>query len=137
MTKSSAELTPERGMRLPMDSVRSSPARSATIPSREWTTFTSICRPTREEWTRHHRPDQRKLPRGNCHPQLDPAQSSDVPCHHHQRPTKKRAEFQRTRRFYLTIPRPESCIYNIWSPSGQRKRSATVSKTDSTLHCMR
>ena len=61
-----------------MDSDRSSPARSATIPSREWTLFTSICRPTREEWTKHHTPDQAKPPRGNCHLQLDPAQSSNV-----------------------------------------------------------
>ena len=61
-----------------MDSDRSSPARSATIPSREWTLFTGICRPTREEWTKHHTPDQAKPPRGNCHLQLDPAQSSNV-----------------------------------------------------------
>ena len=74
---------------------RSSPARYATITSREWTLFTGICRPTREEWTKHHRPDQAKPPRGNCHLQLDPAQSSNVPCHHHQRPTRKRAELHR------------------------------------------
>jgi hypothetical protein len=82
-------------MRLPMESGRSSPPRSATIPSRERTTFNSICRPTREEWIKHHKPDQRKPPRGNCHLQLDPAQRSDVPCHHHQRPTKKRTELHR------------------------------------------
>ena len=95
VTKSSADQTTERGMRLPMDSDRSSPARSATIPSREWTLFTGICRPTGEEWTKHHRSDQRKPPRGNCHLQLDPVQSSDVPSHYHQRPTKKRAELHR------------------------------------------
>ena len=56
------------------------------------TTFNSICRLTREEWIKHHKPDQRKPPRGNCHLQLDPAQRSDLPCHHHQRPPKTHQE---------------------------------------------
>ena len=106
----------KEAMRLPMDNARSSPARSATIPSREKTIFTSMCRPTREEWTRHHRPDQRKSSRGNCHLQLDPTQSTPRPSRQ-QRPTKKRTELQPTRRFYLTTPRPEPCIYSI----GRRK----------------
>ena len=42
-------------------------------------------------------------------------------------------EFQPTRRFYLTIPRPEHCIDNIGSPSVQRKHPATISKTGTTL----
>jgi len=50
---------------------------------------------------------------------------------------KKRKELQPTRRFYLTIPRPERCIDSIGSPSGQRKRPATVSRTGTTLPSMR
>ena len=102
--KSSTDQTTERSMRLPIDSTCSSPARSAIIPFREKTTCTSTCRPTREEWTRHHRPDQRKPSRGNCHLQMDPAQSTPRSSRQ-QRPTKKRAELQQTRRLYLTIQR--------------------------------
>jgi hypothetical protein len=51
--------------------------------------------------------------------------------------TKKRAELRPTWRFYLTTPRPEPWIDNIGSPFGQRKRPATVSKTVTTLPCMR
>ena len=130
--KSSTDQTTERGMRLPMDNARSSPARSATIPSREKTIFTSMCRPTREEWTRHHRPDQRKPSRGNCHLQLDSAQSTPRPSRQ-QRPTKRRTELQPTRRFYLTTPRPEPCIYSIGSPSVQKNIPETVSKTEGVL----
>ena len=130
--KSSTDQTTERGMRLPMDSARSSP----TIPSREKTTFSSICRPTREEWARHHRPDQGKPSRGNCHLQLNPSQSSSRSSRQ-QRPTKRGAKLPPTRRFYLTILRPEPCIYSIGSPSAQKNISETVSKTDTALPCMR
>jgi hypothetical protein len=37
------------------------------------------------------------------------------------RPTKKRAELQSTRKFFLTTPRPVSCTWDIGSPFGQRK----------------
>jgi hypothetical protein len=87
--------------------------------------------------TRDQRPSRDHRWRDQQHLNQDPAQSSDVPCHHHQIPIKKRAEFQPTQRFYLTIPRPEPCIDSIVSPFGQRKRPATVSKTGTTLPCMR
>ena len=86
----------------------------------------------------HEKPEAKQRPpmkrRDQYHLNQDPWRSSDVPCyHHHQRLT----ELQPTRRFYLTILRPETCIDNIGSPSVQRKHPATVSKNGTTLPCMR
>ena len=90
-----------------------------------WLVFQQTGHPSTPSW------------RDQQHLNQDQAQSSDVPCHHQQTPTKKISELQPTRRFYLTIPRPEPCIDSIGSPFGQRRRPETVYKTTTTLHSMR
>ena len=71
--------------------------------------------------------------RDQQHLNQDPAQSRAVPCYHPELPWGIMLDqtcCQRTQR-------PERCIDNIGSPSVQRRRPATLSKSGTTLHSMR